>query len=355
MNRSKIEWCDHTWNPITGCRHNCSYCYARRMTARFAGDVRLNLMAKKDYTTIPATDGGDKLYVLDRPMINETGNALVYPFGFEPTFHRYRMDMPEKLKMGNNIFVGAMADVFGEWVPDEWLDEIFKVCEKNPIHNYLFLTKNPEKYTEYGVPIQEENLWFGTTITCDADANKFNYLPAFCNTFVSIEPLMGDIAAEHNVMFRQVNWIVIGAETGRQKNKVVPEFEWIKKIVAEADYNGVPVFLKDSLIPIVGEKNIRRDFPKQLQHSEISPKLKKKLYDNCSSCKAHLKKSEMITLLARSRRGEQPKQFGFMCKSCFMKFCNDLGIDIPMLAEFADSITIGSGEGESNGEKSMEP
>ena len=38
MNKSKIEWCDHTWNPITGCRHNCSYCYARRMTARFAGD-----------------------------------------------------------------------------------------------------------------------------------------------------------------------------------------------------------------------------------------------------------------------------------------------------------------------------
>lgn len=36
VNKSKIEWCDHTWNPITGCRHNCSYCYARRMTARFA-------------------------------------------------------------------------------------------------------------------------------------------------------------------------------------------------------------------------------------------------------------------------------------------------------------------------------
>lgn len=47
MNKSKIEWCDHTWNPITGCRHNCEYCYARRMTARFAGDVRLNKMAKK--------------------------------------------------------------------------------------------------------------------------------------------------------------------------------------------------------------------------------------------------------------------------------------------------------------------
>ena len=72
MNRSKIEWCDHTWNPITGCRHNCPYCYARRMVARFAGDVRLNLMAKKDYSLAPAADGGADIYVLDEPMLNTT-------------------------------------------------------------------------------------------------------------------------------------------------------------------------------------------------------------------------------------------------------------------------------------------
>lgn len=98
MNKSKIEWCDHTWNPITGCRHNCSYCYAKRMTARFAGDVRLNLMAKKDYSTEPAADNSENVFILDKPMLNETGNTLVYPFGFEPTYHKYRMDYPEKLK-----------------------------------------------------------------------------------------------------------------------------------------------------------------------------------------------------------------------------------------------------------------
>ncbi|MDE6981620.1 MAG: phage Gp37/Gp68 family protein, partial [Lachnospiraceae bacterium] len=65
MNRSKIEWCDHTWNPITGCRHECPYCYARTMTARFAGDVRLNKMAKKDYLMMSDADGGEDLYVLD--------------------------------------------------------------------------------------------------------------------------------------------------------------------------------------------------------------------------------------------------------------------------------------------------
>ena len=144
MNKSKIEWCDHTWNPITGCRHKCSYCYARRMTARFAGDVRLNLMAKKDYSTESAADNSDDVFVLEEPMLNETGNTLVYPFGFEPTYHKYRMDYPKKLKMGNNIFVGAMADIFGSWVPEEWVRDVMETCLKNPIHNYLFLTKNPK-------------------------------------------------------------------------------------------------------------------------------------------------------------------------------------------------------------------
>ena len=152
MNKSKIEWYDHTWNPITGCRHNCSYCYAKRMTARFAGDVRLNLMAKKDYSTEPAADNSENVFILDKPMLNETGNTLVYPFGFEPTYHKYRMDYPEKLKMGNNIFVGAMADIFGKWVPGEWIRDVMETCLDNPIHNYLFLTKNPERYTEVGVP-----------------------------------------------------------------------------------------------------------------------------------------------------------------------------------------------------------
>ena len=155
MNRSKIEWCDHTWNPITGCRHNCPYCYARKNIARFSGDARLNRMAKMDYCMEQAADGSDEVYFIDKPMLNETGNPLLYPFGFEPTYHRYRLDILDKLKMGNNIFVGAMTDMFGAWVPDQWIKEVLAECVKRPIHNYLFLTKNPERYIETGVPAGE--------------------------------------------------------------------------------------------------------------------------------------------------------------------------------------------------------
>ena len=345
MNKSKIEWCDHTWNPITGCRHDCQYCYARRMTARFAGDVRLNLMAKKDYSLEPAADGGEDLYVLDAPMLNETGNPLVYPFGFAPTLHKYRLDIPGKLKMGNNIFAGAMSDIFGKWVPDEWIKQVFDVCKEYPIHNYMFLTKNPERYIKYGVPTDQENLWYGTTITCDADADRITDLIIDAHTFVSIEPLHERIGKGNiEAICKIADWIIIGAETGRNRRKVVPQADWISEIVVEADIKGKPVFMKNSLIPIVGKENMRRDFPKQLQHSEISHKMKKKLFDVCAGCKAHLKKSDMIVLLARSKRGEQPKQFGFMCKECFKRFCKDLGLDIPELAELAESITIGAGD-----------
>lgn len=362
MNRSKIEWCDHTWNPITGCRHDCPYCYARTMTARFAGDVRLNKMAKADYQLVDAADGSAAVYRLEKAMMNETGNPLVYPFGFEPTYHRYRMDTLDKLKMGNNIFVGAMADIFGVWVPESWIADILNVCVKHPQHNYMFLTKNPERYLElreaWKLP-KADNMFYGATVTQSAQLERatkvFTDLPDEFHTFFSIEPIFEDIAATElwQEAVLQTDWIIVGAQTGRRKDKVVPKMDWIQKIVISADTAfGVPVFMKDSLIPIVGEQNMRRDFPEALKRKTVSKKMQNKLYSECSKCKAYLKKSDMITLLARSKRGEQPKQFGFMCKGCFLEFCRDLGIDVPELAEFvkeADvSVTFGPDEENAN-------
>jgi len=316
------------------------------MTARFAGDVRLNKMAKADYQLVNAEDGSEAVYYLEKPMLNETGKALTYPFGFDPTYHRYRMDTLDKLKMGNNIFVGAMADVFGAWVPEKWIMDIFDVCTKRPQHNYMFLTKNPERYMELyatGKLPEADNLFYGATVTRGVQLYRatkvFTDLPDGFHTFFSIEPILEDIAEKEiwQKAVLQTDWIIIGAQTGRRKDKVIPEMDWIRKIVVSADTAyGVPVFMKDSLIQIVGEENMRRDFPKQLQHSEISPKMKKKLFDICAGCKAGMRKSSMITLLARSERGEQPKQFGFMCKKCFKEFCKKSSVNIPNLTGLAE-------------------
>lgn len=337
MNRSKIEFVDHTWNPITGCRHECAYCYAKKMTFRFAGDVKLNLMATKDYLTQDAPDGSGKIYVLKEPMRNGTGHPLIYPFGFEPTLHMYRMNALDKLKTGNNILVGAMADVFGPCIPDEWISEVLKTCVDNSMHNYLFLTKNPKRYTEYGVPAGMQNIWYGTTITKEEEMNRFNSLPAGCNTFVSMEPILEDLNPEHhNILFHQVDWVILGAETGNRKNKISPKTEWVEKILFHCEKFKLPVFMKDSMIPIVGAKNMRREFPTELMRKKQSQKVKTRLEGDCLQCKAHMKKNEMISLCARSQKGEPPKLFAFMCRKCFENFCNKNAIEIPKLAKFKE-------------------
>ena len=92
MNRTKIEWCSHTWNPVTGCLHNCVYCYARDIAWRFRhksdSDERVwwEEMGWVKYTS---------KHPKRRTMftLNElfTDMGYRFPFGFAPTFHRYRL------------------------------------------------------------------------------------------------------------------------------------------------------------------------------------------------------------------------------------------------------------------------
>lgn len=268
MNKTKIDWCDSTWNPVTGCLHGCEYCYARKIAKRFSYDGEtLDAPAELQRTWVNDGKGsGAGNHVIRYPVhLLSDGRNVPYPFGFEPTLHKYRLNdyIDKKCR---NIFVCSMADLFGKWVPDSWLNEIFEVCKKAEQHNYLFLTKNVERYCKYGVPM-EDNMWYGTSITREAEMRLFNQLPAFCNTFVSIEPILEDLKPrEHNIMFRQVKWVIIGAETGRRKNKVVPERKWIEDIVNECRnaYYPVPVFMKSSLAEIWGEPLIQ-EFPVELR------------------------------------------------------------------------------------------
>ena len=97
MNKSGIEWCDHTWNPITGCRHGCSYCYADKMSLRFCGNIKRNMLQTGQYRI-----EGD-LFVLDEPFMNEDGKPVIYPFGFEPTLHRYRYNLTKVLPIYQEV------------------------------------------------------------------------------------------------------------------------------------------------------------------------------------------------------------------------------------------------------------
>ena len=135
MQKSKIEWCDSTWNPVTGCLHGCEYCYARRIAARFGHHHH--------------EDGTN--HYLGEPMaytpLGKDERIDPYPFSFDPTFHSYRLCEPCHHR-GQNIFVCSMADLFGEWVPDGWIAKVLDACLDSPQNRYLFLTKNPSRYME---------------------------------------------------------------------------------------------------------------------------------------------------------------------------------------------------------------
>lgn len=273
---TKIDWCDSTWNPVTGCLHGCEYCYARKIAERFGGASETH----NNETCCECqwiTEGTGSIHVLEHPIYDyDYGRKAPYPFDFDPTFHRYKLDEPQKWKKPRNIFVCSMGDLFGDWVPDEWIDDVIKSTQRALRHRYLFLTKNPERYGDWLERFEEghipdldefENCWFGASASNNAEFERANRSMA---QWISIEPIRERIKTDED-QFMQFNpytlgerkrwaWVVIGAETGNSKNNVAPKREWIDDIVNSCEDYGTPVFMKESLRTLMGD-DFRQEFP----------------------------------------------------------------------------------------------
>lgn len=275
--KTKIDWCDSSWNPVTGCIHGCKYCYAERMARRFAGDV---------------DTGAEIIHELDRPIYRGDGTINPYPFAFEPTFHKYRLKIPQEWEKPRNIFVCSMADLMGEWVPGAWKQDVIAACKAAPQHRYLFLTKNPYGYNIWPTedrPVEyefdQDNFWIGCSMTGAENLTRYhghygrylyamggNMLPGNSHRFISIEPILTDVMAfqgYHGSALREeiksryagyIEWVIIGAETGNRKGRKEPKREWIEKIVEACREAGKPVFMKESLRDMMGAEFVQ-EFP----------------------------------------------------------------------------------------------
>lgn len=278
--KTRIDWADATWNPVTGCLHGCEYCYARKIAERFAGCDKgstYGMYCQATWRRVnPESTRENAIFEIDakcppiklrfdpETQIMHTQSAP-YPWGFRPTLHREKMNVPQTWKKPRTIFVCSMADLFGAWVPDEWIKEVFEACRKAPQHRYLFLTKNPQRYIDLGnqgvLPRWNEahNMWFGSTATKKQD-KVFGDSLAY-NTFMSIEPIL---EAFENLGDRAciVDWIIVGAETGNRKGKITPEKGWIMEIAEGCKRTNTPIFMKESLRGIMGQDFIQ-EFPWQ--------------------------------------------------------------------------------------------
>lgn len=318
MNRTKNELADYAWNPVTGCLKDCRYCYAKKSALRFASDWRRNLAERPKVQQV-----GEKLFELDTPWKTKSKRFLNSPTGFLPTMHKYRFDWPQKVKVGSSIMVCTDGDLFGPWVPEDWILRVFAAADEAPQHQYIFLTQYPERYKQLvnheKLP-QNKNFWYGSTATARESSVWAN---EHYNTFVAIEPLLGPFEGNATKAFQKLKWVIIGAETGRNAGKVIPKAEWIKDVLASADATDTPVFMRSSMESVVGSENMRREKPQPLLQRVPSDVQKERLWEYCTVCGKYRPMKEMYALLLRRKRGDSPERVAYMCPECYEQFSRD--------------------------------
>jgi protein gp37 len=274
-----IEWCDETWNPVTGCTKvsaGCANCYAEGVAQRLWGERS---------------------------------------FGDVRTHHD-RLDAPLRWRKPRRVFVNSMSDLFHEDVPDEFIDDVFGVMALATNHTFLVLTKRPDRMREYltsiddneggrvadmrgfmvegaaqaryygargedpslwlAVTLPMSNVWLGVSVEDQATADA--RIPILLDTpaavrWVSAEPLLGPldltrvrrggnvnvdalhgekrsaltvgdrgVAISVKGACESLDWIVVGGESGPRARPC--DVEWIGAVLRQGRNTGVPVFVK---------------------------------------------------------------------------------------------------------------
>jgi protein gp37 len=218
MNLSKIfpHHKFYGWNPIKGiCPYDCklpdgqSYCWSRDNKLRFK----------------------------ETPQLSLNTVELNKSFPKEPS----------------RILVCWTVDLFHPSIKDEIIRMIINRTVASP-HTFFFLTKNPERYENFYFP---QNCWLGTSVTCNMDLNRIYHLNLQIGNFVfiSIEPIFEEMKVMAN-FWKLVQWTIVGRLT-QHGHKYDPKKEWIENLIRQHKIAKRPIYLKDSLAPIWGEKLIQ--------------------------------------------------------------------------------------------------
>jgi protein gp37 len=208
--RSRIEWTQATWNPVTGCDKvspGCAHCYAQTFAERWRG--------------IPGHP---------------------YEQGFDLRLWPERLEQPLRWKRPRVIFVNSMSDLFHERIPFDFVARVFDVMERAPQHVFQVLTKRHERLAELAPKLRwPTNVWMGVSIENKrwvGRADALREVPAAVR-FVSAEPLLGPLVG---LDLNGIDWLITGGESG-YRHRAVKE-QWIVDLQERCTDEDVAFFFK---------------------------------------------------------------------------------------------------------------
>ena len=259
---TKIEWCDSTFNPWTGCTKvgpGCDNSYAEGGAKR-SGIVQWGPGAERRRTS--AANWRKPLQWNAKPFFECVacgwrGERFLVHFDGDQCPHCCTVGDIKPAR--RRVFCASLADVFDNEVPVEWRADLFDLIAKTPNLDWLLVTKRignvgrmiPDRWSVMMPP----NLWLGITVVnqveADRDIPKLLQLKAAVR-FLSMEPLLGpvDLRQAHITKVRlpawpnptRVDWIIVGGESGPKARPMHPE--WVRGIRDQCETAGVPFLFK---------------------------------------------------------------------------------------------------------------
>lgn len=209
--RSRIEWTDHTWNPVTGCTSvspGCKHCYARVMAKRL-----------------------------------KAMHVAGYENEFAVTLQPNRLSEPLERRKPTVYFVNSMSDLFHDEVPMSFMEQVLDIIVRTPHHRYQILTKRPKRMSAFfearEVP---SNAWLGVSVEDrKSGVPRIDLLRQIAASirFLSIEPLLEPLG---KFDLSGIHWAIVGGESGPGARPM--KISWVRAIRDQCVEEGVPFFFK---------------------------------------------------------------------------------------------------------------
>lgn len=268
---TKIEWCDHSWNPWLGCTKvsaGCANCYAEQLMDGRFGKVQWGPQGTRKRTSAANWRKPlqwNKEQWLECPACGWRGAAV----SICPDCDRVHPNTTRQ-----RVFCASLADIF-EDRPElvEWRIDLFRLIHQTKNLDWLLLTKRPENVVDMAAldsPAVKmpDNVWIGTSVEDQEQADKripeLLKIPATVR-FLSIEPLLGPVDlptfgsyidpdgfGNNGPMSFQlgssiepdnpIDWVIVGGESGPNARPMHPD--WVRSIRDQCQAAGVPFFFK---------------------------------------------------------------------------------------------------------------